>query len=75
MPEPRFEHDCTACTFLGEHENCDVYACDQGGTFPTIILRASDEPSDYASGQHLLERIPAEMAARAREAVPTGWRA
>jgi len=46
----RYQHDCSACTFLGQHNDADLYFCSQGGKFPTVIARYSDEGSDYQSG-------------------------
>lgn len=46
----RYQHDCDKCTFLGEHENADLYFCPQGGLSPTVIARYSSVPPDYESG-------------------------
>lgn len=45
---PRYRHDCAACTFLGAHDDADLYHCPQHG-LPTLIARHSSEPSDYTS--------------------------
>jgi len=44
---PKFEHDCSDCTFLGHENNHDLYFC---ASEPTIIARFSDEGSEYSSG-------------------------
>jgi len=45
---PRYTHDCSACTFLGEHGFDDLYHCPQHGN-PTLIARRSSEGPDYSS--------------------------
>jgi hypothetical protein len=47
---PRYKHDCKNCTFLGEWRERDLYHCLQGGNYPTVVARFSDEPEDYISG-------------------------
>lgn len=46
----RHEHDCSKCYPLGEFGIADLYFCEQGGNFPTVIARYSSEGSDYSSG-------------------------
>ena len=48
---PKFKHDCPACIFLGEYKGDDLYFCPQRtlGT-PSLVIRHSDEGSDYSSG-------------------------
>ena len=41
----RFRHDCTACIFLGQFHEFDLYFCP---VEPTVIARISD--SEYYSG-------------------------
>ncbi len=59
---PHFQHTCTRCEFLGGYvyneEYYDLYWCDQGGSFPTVIARWSDEGPAYLSG------IPADETLR-----------
>lgn len=45
---PRYQHDCTACTYLGQVEEYDLYYCPQGKV-PTVIARFGDEGGDYIS--------------------------
>ena len=47
-PNPRFKHDCEACTFLGSFGEHDLYHCPQHG-LPTLIARRSSDGSDYSS--------------------------
>ena len=49
MSPPRFQHDCTACTYLGQHDEFDLYFCPQG-SFPTVIARYGDDGPEYQSG-------------------------
>ncbi len=48
-PPRRYQHDCTACVYLGHFEEYDLYVCPQGG-IPTVIARFSSEGPDYQSG-------------------------
>ena len=54
---PRYEHDCAKCVFLGTVERTsrgnsaevfDLYFCD--GFIPTIIARYGDDGCEYMSG-------------------------
>jgi len=48
--KPRFQHDCDACTFMGQHGIFDVYLCLSGGGISrSIIARRSSRGDDYAS--------------------------
>lgn len=54
-PKPRYEHDCDNCIYVGaisyysnEHNYADVYLCQHDSSY-SLIVRFSDEPSDYAS--------------------------
>ena len=47
MSKPRYEHDCTCCTFLGGYQEYDLYHCGQDS--PTVIARFG-ELGDYKSG-------------------------
>lgn len=44
---PKFQHDCTACIFLGHFEDHDLYYCDRE---PTVIARFGDDGPQYGSG-------------------------
>jgi len=51
--KPRFEHDCTRCVYLGQHDSFDCWYCPprehdtiMGGE---VVLRYSSEPAEYAS--------------------------
>lgn len=75
---PWFEHDCTSCVPLGRYlaapdvlwnraqGRYDLYYCTQGGTVATVIARAGDDPSDYASGTRSSHPVLIEAERRAR---------
>jgi len=44
----RYQHDCDQCKPLGEHEEYDLYFCEQNGS-PTVIARFGLD-GDYLSG-------------------------
>lgn len=46
--EPRYKHDCAACTFLGHSDGYDLYHCSQHG-HPMLIARYSEVKSDFSS--------------------------
>jgi hypothetical protein len=46
---PKFDHDCEVCTFLGTYEKHDLYHCKQA-TGSTVIARHSSDGPDYVSG-------------------------
>lgn len=52
LPEPRYEHDCEVCVFLGCLLDMDIYVCPQG-TMPTLVARYSDFGPDYQSGEDI----------------------
>jgi hypothetical protein len=45
--EPRYDHDCDACVYLGQYEQYDLYYCPGE---PTIVCRYSSDGPDYRSG-------------------------
>ena len=57
--DPRYEHDCSMCTYLGtwwrslNNKYYDLYLCPprvpSSGLGPCLIARSSDEGSDYLS--------------------------
>lgn len=49
MEKPRYQHDCSTCTFLGRYKEYDLYYCPQGGR-EIVIGRFSDDGPDYISG-------------------------
>jgi alpha-D-ribose 1-methylphosphonate 5-triphosphate synthase subunit PhnG len=53
----RYKHDCSACLFVGEHGEYDVYVCPQNG-LPTIVARYGDEGSEYVSGDAGVTQLP-----------------
>lgn len=46
--EPMYKHDCDNCVFHGTISDKDVYTCGNDGD-KTIVVRYSDEGSDYSS--------------------------
>ena len=51
MTEPRYEHDCDKCKYLGRWNEHDLWFCPQGslGGKGSILARVSSEPADYQS--------------------------
>lgn len=48
---PRYQHDCSTCKFLGEHEEYDLYVCaHKDRQIDTIIARCGNKGPDYTSG-------------------------
>ena len=47
---PRYTHDCTNCTFLGQHKEFDLYVCAVDKKINTVIARYSSDSPDYISG-------------------------
>ena len=50
--EPKFEHDCGKCVFIGHIAGRDIYTCPQSG-IPTIVARVGDDGPDYTSGDRI----------------------
>lgn len=47
-PAPKYQHDCSICSFLGADQTYDYYWC--AGTLPTVIARYGSDGPDYAYG-------------------------
>lgn len=49
---PKYEHDCTRCTFLGHSTDgyADLYHCAEPHTGPTVVARYGSLGHQYASG-------------------------
>jgi hypothetical protein len=66
--QPRFEHDCEKCVFLGRlglpEGYYDLYFCEQGRDFPTVIARFGDDGPDYNSGLAAADQDPALRVAK-----------
>lgn len=54
MSEPLFTHYCDACTFLGLHNNHDLYFC-KNEFETTVIARYGNDGSEYRSGMVFAE--------------------
>lgn len=48
-PEPRYEHDCDRCVFLGRHGECDLYECGPQAGLCTLLARHSSTDGDFES--------------------------
>jgi hypothetical protein len=71
--EPRYEHDCSKCVFLGQHyddkevQNYDLYFCPQHGLgMPTVLARHGSSGPDYASGLGGADVVPPLREAKRR---------
>lgn len=62
MAEPRHQHDCEECVFLGTHERYDLYYCKAN---PTVIARYGTE-GDYLSGLAAASLVPVLAIATVR---------
>jgi hypothetical protein len=47
LPHPRYTHDCSACTYLGHHDEYDLYF---DHIELTAVARFGDEGASYYSG-------------------------
>jgi len=57
---PRFRHDCTACTFLGQWvdphgERFDLYHCEGGLPGGSAVARYGGDGPDYSSSPFVLK--------------------
>lgn len=41
------DHDCPACTFVGKHNETDLYFCVTGS--PSLVARYGDDGPEYSS--------------------------
>lgn len=74
---PLFIHDCEHCKFLGHHVipwqdrvwrgDYDLYWCNQGDNFPTVLARFGNDEQDFMSGivVDMFERQPNHPLAEA----------
>lgn len=83
---PIHTHDCEGCELIGHVTYCypdagtlacDVYVCDQGMNYPTVIIRSDSDGPEYWSGENLADDdrvwLPPELAALAREKMQAMW--
>lgn len=71
MEAPKFQHDCDRCVFLGRMQECDCYLCPDvrvRGLGPTILVRHSDDASDY--GSLLVSLVERDWPTHFRDGVP-----
>lgn len=80
--KPNYLHFCDGCTFLGEYtwesKLFDLYTCQQGRKWPTVIARYSSDDPDYESGLHTaiaLEAHPSNESDRTHPLVEAMKRA
>lgn len=64
VPPARHKHDCERCVYLGQHDEYDLYYCEQNAGSATLVARWSDDGPDYVSG---LEQLNHPAIARAHE--------
>jgi hypothetical protein len=50
LMNPRYEHECSHCVFLGRYYDADLYACVRNNLIDTVISRYSSDGPDYSSG-------------------------
>ena len=68
----RFEHDCSACHFLGQAGEYDLYFCDSLSDLPTVIARWGDLPHEYGSGMFAADLGAEPYAEAKRRALEKG---
>lgn len=70
--DPRWEHDCNHCVFVGRWYKFDLWFHPKWkNKIETVIARTSSEPGDYTSGIVFADQGPLKVALkRARE---LGW--
>lgn len=60
---PRYQHDCKSCRYLGEYNEYDLYYC-ANSIVPTVVARYGNHGADYTSGMN--SDHPALVEARER---------
>lgn len=48
--QPKYQHDCDTCLFLGRFENYDLYYHPGSDWNETLVARYGNDPEDYVSG-------------------------
>lgn len=61
---PRYEHDCDRCVYLGQHQEHDLYYCEQDAAGRTLVARYGSDGSDYYSSGIALAIIQPLVEAR-----------
>lgn len=49
VEQPKFQHDCNDCKYLGTFFNLDVYLCSKSGRGSIIARFGNDGPDYYSS--------------------------
>ncbi len=65
---PRYEHDCDRCLFVGTYENYDLYVCESSFTGLCCIARFGNEGGAYLSSSDYHKEILPLVEARKRYA-------
>lgn len=74
--EPLYEHGCRFCRYLGDAVHAgrrfDLYYCERGHFYPTVLARGSSHPHDVVTGiaLALVDVVLWEAVERARR---KGW--
>lgn len=50
MEQPRYDHDCDQCLYLGRQGGYDLYVDSEMGIHPTLLCRYGNKPHEYKSG-------------------------
>lgn len=51
MENPKYQHNCDKCLFLGRYKKkCDLYVCVRDNIADTVIARHGNNGPDYSSG-------------------------
>ena len=68
MEQPKWEHDCEHCVFLGQYNQYDLYFHNRP---TTIIARFGNDGPEYHSGLHMANYYP-ELAVAKERAIERG---
>lgn len=70
MTQPRFEHNCEVCRFLGQHTldntTYDLYYCPRDGLPDNLIARFGDEAAQFMCGIEDADLVPVLGEAKRR---------
>lgn len=73
---PRFQHDCHNCIFVGNVAvngvQSDMYFCDKNVTSPTVIVRHSNDISDYVSSLKMAQNGVFPLSEALKASVESG---
>lgn len=65
---PKYQHNCDLCKFLGRYKKYDLYVCVRNNIADTVIARHGSNGPDYSSGLIFAHRnlIPELVEAKNR---------